>query len=527
MQNVYLGQTYGALVDHTFDVLKEEVPKELEDTLFAKAPPVSLVVRQAKFIATARKSTEDLLKPLTDKHIAQWLKIFCYLENKLSEAHTHSQKNHSLKAEVVELRNSRCCFGATKNLLDYPLKFSMNRAIDTPTHDRINDKLRPFKHLWILLGVKSMRGKGESSLPPKYCLRTNLRSDKANMNLELSTSSLKVANLHRTDRAPINFHRDIWNMNVGPSRRLNEGEIKIQTNRSYPREAWQTLWDYMYETPDDQRYIPELSIFPQIMELARELDVNYLEKYYEAVLEDSDMNPFPTNSSSDINILAMPNYWQSQSILQNCCKHVRLDPTSDAYHSLKHAMQNTACGGNCPQIFDIEWIERIENPLRWKIYSRERESIRDRRKISNNDRTKIQPICPRQPLPLEELAKRNKLEMLALNEMYLFHGTHEKWVKTIADDEGFDERLCKRGRYGDGIYGAQNVCKSDQYTDRGYIFVMRAVVGNPWYVTCGSRAQVIKRPQDPVNQDCLIANIDTSNNGVNSQQHREFVFFDR
>lgn len=51
-----------------------------------------------------------------------------------------------------------------------------------------------------------------------------------------------------------------------------------------------------------------------------------------------------------------------------------------------------------------------------------------------------------------------------INEHYLFHGTQEERIATIAS-QGFDLRLHDKAMFGAAIYAAESSTKSDQYAD--------------------------------------------------------------
>jgi len=122
----------------------------------------------------------------------------------------------------------------------------------------------------------------------------------------------------------------------------------------------------------------------------------------------------------------------------------------------------------------------------------------------------------------------------SVNECLAFHGTSLDTVDDIAS-QGFDERCARdSGLYGQGMYFAEEACKSNQYCDEDdegvrCIIISRILLGTPFFATEPMRN--IRRP--PLNPstsrpyDSVIANPGIQNGTPNPQLHREFVLFDR
>eukprot|EP00931_Biecheleriopsis_adriatica_P079149 TRINITY_DN5255_c0_g1_i5.p1 TRINITY_DN5255_c0_g1~~TRINITY_DN5255_c0_g1_i5.p1 ORF type:complete len:428 (+),score=46.78 TRINITY_DN5255_c0_g1_i5:225-1508(+) len=121
----------------------------------------------------------------------------------------------------------------------------------------------------------------------------------------------------------------------------------------------------------------------------------------------------------------------------------------------------------------------------------------------------------------------------SINERLLLHGTRHSAVSKIAK-LGFDERVARGGRYGDGAYFAENSCKSHQYSDmcaetgERCMILARVVLGIP-YLTNGPMKSCRRPPLNPVTE--VPFNSVVANPGIRTdtgpQQHREFVIFDR
>ena len=117
-------------------------------------------------------------------------------------------------------------------------------------------------------------------------------------------------------------------------------------------------------------------------------------------------------------------------------------------------------------------IERIENPELFTAYTTERAEIFSRLCKKNSgyfpklENVEIsETLC--QPIKSVCLGKDEELgEDLyeEVNEYYFFHGTKPEYISKICSD-GLDYRLCSPdAMLGQGIYGAESVIKSDQYT---------------------------------------------------------------
>ncbi|KAK3577211.1 hypothetical protein CHS0354_030482 [Potamilus streckersoni] len=121
-----------------------------------------------------------------------------------------------------------------------------------------------------------------------------------------------------------------------------------------------------------------------------------------------------------------------------------------------------------------------------------------------------------------------------INEHYLFHGTKEDVVKSIAS-QGLDDRLAQNTMLGKGIYCAESSTKADQYADDKQnrsdgmkkMFLVRACFG---HVLIETKSKAYSRP--PCRKCKQEKCIDHGNDfydcvvGEGSWNFREFVFYD-
>lgn len=152
-----------------------------------------------------------------------------------------------------------------------------------------------------------------------------------------------------------------------------------------------------------------------------------------------------------------------------------------------------------------------------------------------------------------------------INELYLFHGTKQKYVEAIRTT-GFDERVSSTGLFGTGIYFAENSSKSDEYVVPGqdnvypffhsilyslllvililllllivrrycYMFICRVCLGTPYRT--GKPQQELRRPPCLLEDttacahprfDSLIGLKSSDSQKSFLQKYREFIVYDR
>jgi hypothetical protein len=111
------------------------------------------------------------------------------------------------------------------------------------------------------------------------------------------------------------------------------------------------------------------------------------------------------------------------------------------------------------------------------------------------------------------------------NECYLWHGTKPDYVDIIAT-EGFDERVCSlQGLFGAGVYLADEVSKSDQYTTPTpandpyngvyHIFLVRGTMGKFEKLSTGSK----EARRAPAGCQSVLGQIDQN-------KYREYIIYD-
>eukprot|EP00927_Polykrikos_kofoidii_P027826 TRINITY_DN24372_c0_g1_i1.p1 TRINITY_DN24372_c0_g1~~TRINITY_DN24372_c0_g1_i1.p1 ORF type:complete len:219 (-),score=31.34 TRINITY_DN24372_c0_g1_i1:113-769(-) len=194
---------------------------------------------------------------------------------------------------------------------------------------------------------------------------------------------------------------------------------------------------------------------------------------------------------------------------------------------------NESSCSSCGKRFCVEKVERVENPTLFKQYLRGRDTIKDWRRrsgVGTGSLARIKAIEPQLENGIFDLARRNLLDIDGANEVYLVHGTKWDLVDIITYKEGFDERVARGGLYGEGIYTAEQACKSNQYTEingvgQRLLFICRVVLGCPKYTSTTLSG---RRPVDTGKEDSVIANRGTVQGGRNGwQHHREFIVYDR
>eukprot|EP00929_Paragymnodinium_shiwhaense_P043601 TRINITY_DN22414_c0_g1_i1.p1 TRINITY_DN22414_c0_g1~~TRINITY_DN22414_c0_g1_i1.p1 ORF type:complete len:570 (+),score=57.79 TRINITY_DN22414_c0_g1_i1:112-1821(+) len=174
---------------------------------------------------------------------------------------------------------------------------------------------------------------------------------------------------------------------------------------------------------------------------------------------------------------------------------------------------------------NVTSVRSVVNVQLWKKYSLQRQQMAEKLQGRQD--------CPwARELPhLAELAQlfpHISLDCRA-NEVLLLHGTENRHVQQIIE-QGFDERLSKRGLYGRGVYFASEACKAAQYcyTGKGRcIIVARALVGYPYFAQ-GPLQQLQRPPEqtDGTLYDSIIAKPGIPNGkggSKGSQLHWEFV----
>lgn len=124
-------------------------------------------------------------------------------------------------------------------------------------------------------------------------------------------------------------------------------------------------------------------------------------------------------------------------------------------------------------------VEEVVNVRLWKQYCHQRGLVRD----SLQARMDCPWVLDIPPVKTwSQALSWVHLDHMA-NEALLLHGTTHEVAEKIAT-QGFDERMCKRGHYGRGIYLSTDFCKTIQYCDRSSlkcVLVARVILGHPFF----------------------------------------------
>ncbi|CAE8613734.1 unnamed protein product [Polarella glacialis] len=125
----------------------------------------------------------------------------------------------------------------------------------------------------------------------------------------------------------------------------------------------------------------------------------------------------------------------------------------------------------------------------------------------------------------------------SLHECLLLHGSKRQNISEIVSS-GFEERLSRQGGlYGEGIYFAEESCKSFQYCDKdggeNSMILSRVLLGDPHYAKGPLGQMKISPKRDEADatkgrHNSVVANVGTPNGQPppSVQEHREYVIFD-
>ena len=222
----------------------------------------------------------------------------------------------------------------------------------------------------------------------------------------------------------------------------------------------------------------------------------------------------------------LPPYWRTKHWDQTSYKchktnylvkhiHEILETTSCRYcFGFMNILATTSYGNMRP----IMKIRRVENILLWKTYSKKRLEIREKHQVHKNV---IDQLDPAVSLRMDDDHESQCKLDCAVNETYLLHGVKNASVVTpeICRD-GFDARVANlNGRYGAGIYFAEQACKAFQYAEQDvkgwrHLIYGRVTLGR--ICTTSLPGPRMRRP--PPHYDSVVARGDLV--------HREFVVYD-
>ena len=232
---------------------------------------------------------------------------------------------------------------------------------------------------------------------------------------------------------------------------------------------------------------------------------------------------------------AFPTYWEQVKGQDDEPAQLK---TGHMQNKLQHLLRSTIFEGHedgCQQASslanaEVLRVDRLENAALWTAYIGRRRNIITRGK-GKQAPLKEQPVC---------LAHNTTSLDKKANEQYLFHGVKKEFLPAIFD-QGLDSRLAANtGLYGEGIYFAENSCKSHRYTGEPAdgvhcMLYCRVALGKVY--TTKKTLLGVKRPAfDKAGEavpggklfDSVVAPTGPMADHQNGHQvHREFVVFDR
>ena len=184
--------------------------------------------------------------------------------------------------------------------------------------------------------------------------------------------------------------------------------------------------------------------------------------------------------------------------------------------------------GDCKRMLkvSITGLQQIRNVDLWKAYDFQKERVR--KELERRDG--VPTVASALP---SRVCKWAHLDT-KLNEILLIHGTTKDRIDQIATF-GFDERLAREsGLYGQGVYFADQSCKSLQYSgacwgNTGCFIIARVILGHPFDAPGPLKSLKVEPLVDPTNPckgrcHSVIAHPGIPTGGQ-KQVHREFVLF--
>ncbi|CAD7949997.1 unnamed protein product [Amoebophrya sp. A120] len=297
--------------------------------------------------------------------------------------------------------------------------------------------------------------------------------------------------------------------------------------RPASQEAVKILCDYALQERLPNEVGEDLGF--ELYQLGKRLNAPYIEEHFEAVLN----GVVGLGIDGGLKELeCYPSYWKNQATHLDFSERVQLDNTwvqkmTRLMNESSRAGSCNACGG---KKFQVASVHRIENQDLWNRYAARRKLLfglvqKKKRAVKRLEGTVVKG-------ELRNITAEHGLRHEELNEFYCFHGTKPDFVEAIAEKEGFDERVANLGGlYGAGVYGADQACKSHQYTAadaQGYrsMFLCRFALGNPHYTSCC--LVNARRPPRADKEDCVIAATGPmAGHFQNRQQHNELIVYDR
>jgi len=203
----------------------------------------------------------------------------------------------------------------------------------------------------------------------------------------------------------------------------------------------------------------------------------------------------------------------------------------DAIHRMLRRMAVHSCCEGRDGAFEIDAVRSVrvlcvENPMLWTQYCNKGKEMAARIAARGSQCAPVAPPVGERLVEIDLPARlRSRSLNKSLNEVFLWHGSSQACVNTIAQD-GFDERVSNLGEMlGGGLYFAEDSCKAGQYSQqnirRSHFFVLsRVLLGTPHY----TQAPLPDIRRAPHACDSVVF---TPDHDYGLGHHREFVVYDR
>lgn len=173
----------------------------------------------------------------------------------------------------------------------------------------------------------------------------------------------------------------------------------------------------------------------------------------------------------------------------------------------------------------VTHVEEIVNIVKWTQYKLKREQISK----ALQTRWECPDICQLAP-GVKDFSQHIPYVVLqrGANEALLLHGTTSHSINGVAQ-QGFDDRMSRRGLFGSGLYFTCDACKAAQYCgygQTGCLILARVILGHP-YIATGPMKTHTRPPMVDgltVPHDSTIARPGIPNGRPHGRQvHYEFV----
>eukprot|EP00004_Rigifila_ramosa_P011393 TRINITY_DN2432_c0_g1_i10.p1 TRINITY_DN2432_c0_g1~~TRINITY_DN2432_c0_g1_i10.p1 ORF type:complete len:971 (+),score=224.51 TRINITY_DN2432_c0_g1_i10:447-3359(+) len=219
-------------------------------------------------------------------------------------------------------------------------------------------------------------------------------------------------------------------------------------------------------------------------------------------------------------ILRLPAGWATSG-LEATALATSEHSESAAVVSAVQTLMRRSSGNGTPYV--VRRVTRLENAAMFRTYAAERDFVLSRAPAGGCkavEGIKTMASCP------EALFKSQELRGGA-NEVLLLHGTKSSSVGAIKV-QGLDNRaVSKTGKFGRGLYFAEDTDKAHAYTDASgdgtrFMVVARVVLGSAHH-TAVAVPHLLRPPVDPGSGHALDSVVAAAGAGVS--QHREFVVY--